>query len=209
MVHPGPIAGFPRGANERALGPQAPLCGPATPTFHPVFVPAPYGFRSAQLPLRRARIDLKPSPISRSAQGNTHARRKGLVYETRVINALKMHLAHLFPSPTLHFVDAGHVWRAAIPDAIHFTGPFDPMNPEGITVFEVKSTHMADAWWQLRKLYQPVLQQTYPFAKINVVEICRVFDPAAPFPEAPKVIFSPYDLPSLSPSDFGVLRWKL
>lgn len=44
-----------------------------------------------------------------------------------------------------------------------------------LTVFEVKYRHTAESWWQLHKLYSPVLESFWKVAPI-CVEVCKFFD---------------------------------
>lgn len=77
--------------------------------------------------------------------------------------------------------------------------------PKVVTVFEIKDQHSIDAWYQLRKLYQPVLSDYYR-VPINVVEVCRVFDPAVVFPEPVVRIDNLGDWVSGIHPEFGVYR---
>jgi hypothetical protein len=58
-----------------------------------------------------------------------------------------------------------------------------------ITIVEIKLTHTTRAWWQCRKLYEPVLRAMFPLHlwRICVVEVVRYFDPATWFPEHVKL----------------------
>ncbi len=48
---------------------------------------------------------------------------------------------------------------------------------------EVKYQHTPDAWWQLRRLYAPLVEHIFPHYSVHLVEVCKWFDPAVPFPE--------------------------
>jgi len=50
-------------------------------------------------------------------------------------------------------------------------------------IYEVKYQHTSDAWWQLRCLYQPVLEKLYPGFRFGLLEICHWHDPATAFPD--------------------------
>lgn len=62
-----------------------------------------------------------------------------------------------------------------------------------IHVVEIKYSHTSDAWWQLRRLYVPVLQRIFPqnLWDFEVCEIVRWFDPAVAFPEPWKLVDNP------------------
>jgi hypothetical protein len=49
---------------------------------------------------------------------------------------------------------------------------------------EIKYQHTADAWFQLRELYSPVVAQALgPAWRLALLEVVKWFDPAAFFPE--------------------------
>jgi hypothetical protein len=120
--------------------------------------------RSAQLipfPPRHKQTK-RPSP----------AQKLGLRYEVKAFKHLSMELdSAVFFHPAFRFNAGKPFDEHAIPDAIYLH--------EGIlTIFEIKLKHTADAWYQLRKLYLPVVQKAYPGAEINLCEICREYDPS-------------------------------
>ena len=74
-----------------------------------------------------------------------------------------------------------------------------------ITIIEIKLRHTSDAWYQVRRLYQPVVQRVFgALWDYTVVEVARWFDPATPFPEhirmLPNVAEAPLEM-------FSVHRW--
>lgn len=50
-------------------------------------------------------------------------------------------------------------------------------------VCEIKYQHTADAWWQLKHLYVPVLQRALPGYSFGMLEIVHWFDPDTIWPE--------------------------
>jgi len=78
----------------------------------------------------------------------------------------------------------------------------------GAVIFEIKLQHMPEAWWQLRKLYQPVVEEYYKPRAISVVEVCRSFDPAIPLPEDIELIDDIQGFIAAAAGNFGVLRWR-
>jgi hypothetical protein len=76
-----------------------------------------------------------------------------------------------------------------------------------VIVLEFKYQHTSDAWWQLRKLYQPLVEHL--FEKLHwtvcVCEVVKWYDPATRFPERVKMVSNVLDVTS---SDFGVHIWK-
>lgn len=74
-----------------------------------------------------------------------------------------------------------------------------------IILVEVKYQHTPDAWWQLRRLYGPVVEYLFPNYSIQAVEICKWFDPATLFPEQVAMLPDP----CLAAEDrIGVHIWK-
>lgn len=56
------------------------------------------------------------------------------------------------------------------------------------TVFEVKYQHTADAWWQLKQLYEPVLAVALPGYRFRLVEIVHWYDQATQWPQTVRLI---------------------
>jgi hypothetical protein len=80
-----------------------------------------------------------------------------------------------------------------------------------LVIIEVKVNFSSDAWWQLRKLYEPVVKAALNPTRLALAVVCKSFDPAVPFPE------SPYRLPSISAlcnspewdcTRIGVVQWR-
>lgn len=146
--------------------------GPATPKV-PVRVPPPLGLR---LPLTIYEAGWSGSDFAIKAAGETHAQRLGLRYEKKVLAQLGTIFAGSFhPSPPLYYKDQNGL-GLAIPDGII-------LGLRSVLCIEVKSQHMPEAWWQLRKKYEPVLRKIYPEVRILLLEICNQLDSAQPFPE--------------------------
>lgn len=108
------------------------------------------------------------------------ARALGIRYERKV----QKHLLDAFPdyyipSPWLSFVDGRGNHRICQPDGFFLDIPNGM-----ISVVEVKYQHTTDAWWQLWKLYIPVLRFIFPTFEFRGVEIVRWYDPSVAFPQA-------------------------
>lgn len=131
----------------------------------------------------------------------TGRRLQGIKYERAVHEYLAFRFEWRYvASPWIKFWD-GHKWRWCQPDGLIF----DPTQGR-ITIVEVKYQHTADAWWQIRHLYQPVLEHMLPSRlwKYDVCEIVKWFDPAIVFPE--KIVLA--NEPDMRHSDFKVHIWK-
>lgn len=64
-----------------------------------------------------------------------------------------------------------------------------------ILICEFKLKHTSVAWWQLRRLYEPVVRKVFgPIWKYRVVEIVKWFDPHTAFPERFELVDSLHDI---------------
>ena len=82
--------------------------------------------------------------------------------------------------------------------------------PDRTVIFEIKRQHMPEAWWQLRKHYQPVMER-YREQPVQVCEIVKDFDLQMPFPESDIHCFGNDELNAFlerNPAQFGVWWWK-
>lgn len=133
----------------------------------------------------------------------THAQRAGKRYERKAIAYLQERLGTAFlPSPWYKFKDSKGALRWCQPDGVLLT-------PELALIFEIKIGFTSAAWWQLRKLYEPVIRAAYQPPRIGVLVMCKSFDPAVPFPEVYRVLPA---IPS-PPSGWdctvtGVVQWR-
>lgn len=110
----------------------------------------------------------------------TGARLKGVQYEKKVQeHLLDFYGDRYLPSPWLRFFTGG-AWRWCQPDGILLD-----VSAGKLCIVEVKYQHTADAWWQVRQLYQPVLEQIFSpkLWKYEACEVVRWYDPFTVFPE--------------------------
>lgn len=162
-------------------------------------VPPPPDFRPAVKPKD---VFIHPTPY-RPAVGRSISQKAGLRYEQHVQEFLKERFGSAYwaePKVTFRQLKLRSLEpRMCRPDGLITF--FDSM-----VIVEIKVQHMPEAWWQLRKLYQPVLE-AYTSKVVRCLEICRSYDPAMPFPEEFELI---EDLSSWlqSSSTLGVFRWK-
>lgn len=112
----------------------------------------------------------------------TEAQKGGVRYEIKAQRWLEKNLPGYQASRQFTFRDEGG-FRSIIPDGYLL---YDDMIDTRMTIFEIKSRHTSDAWWQLEKLYKPVLKEWLKSQGrrpvIRLVEVCRSFDPAVNFP---------------------------
>jgi hypothetical protein len=59
---------------------------------------------------------------------------------------------------------------------------------ERLVVGEIKLRWTSDAWWQLRRLYLPVLAAVYPGRTLLPVCVCRSYDPSVSIPDEVRLI---------------------
>ena len=110
----------------------------------------------------------------------TGRRAEGVRYEKKVQAYLLSTYAEKYvDSPWLRFYSGGK-WRWCQPDGLLIDLPAGT-----ITIVEVKYQHTPDAWWQVRQLYQPVLQVLFPerLWTFHACEVVKWYDPAVLFPE--------------------------
>lgn len=141
-----------------------------------VNVPAPLNFK----PLKGMPRDVHDISLQLQVgqKGNTEARKAGLRYEGTVIEYLEDLAKHskrgFCEQPALRFRD-DNGWRIVVPDALL-------ISDVDIILVEIKIQHMPEAWWQLRRLYEPVVLNRY-LRPVRVLEIVKSFDASMPFPE--------------------------
>lgn len=164
----------------------------------PVRCAPPRRFRSAEGVLRAWPSGAGPFSSTPSLRGKSAAQKAGIRYERKIISELISEYPDgLRPGQWFRFEDASGLRWCQV-DALR-------VEPQRAIVFEVKSRFSSDAWWQLRKLYEPVVRLAFKVPVVPVV-ICRNFDPWAQFPEAYSVI---HKLSSIQPDVLNVLPWRL
>lgn len=137
-----------------------------------------------------------PSTVRRKYTG---ARADGIRYEKKAQKYLsELYADQYVQSPWIRFVSLG-------------SGQIRWCQPDGIlldivrgtvTIIEIKSSHTSKAWYQIDRLYLPVLQCIFPqdLWLYRRCEVVRYYDPLVAFPEPIKLV------PDLSQLDhrFGV-----
>lgn len=111
-----------------------------------------------------------------SSRSGTPAMRAGRRYEQKALAHLSDVLGSDFkPSQWFRYAGDAGVKFCQVDGLLHC---------EALTaIFEVKVTFTSDAWWQLRKQYEPVVRKAFLPNRLKLVVVCKSFDPAAPFPE--------------------------
>lgn len=162
-----------------------------------MLVPPPKHFAPAQHILH-AEFTFPPQLRHRRYTGR---RLQGIRYERAVQEYLGFRYGDSYvASPWIKFFADGK-WRWCQPDGLLV----DPLGGR-IVIVEVKYQHTADAWWQVRHLYQPVLEFMLPpgLWTYEVCEVVKWYDPAVVFPER-VVLANEVDMRH---KDFKVHIWK-
>lgn len=131
--------------------------------------------------------------------GISEAQKQGLRYEAYVQEHLVARFDNYNPEPRVACLDDG-VCRELRPDGLL-------VYPDRIFIFEMKYQHVPEAWWQLEKLYKVALARYY-HCPISLVEVCRSYDPAMPFPVPVTLVSDLEDWVSRPRDDFGVYVWR-
>ena len=145
------------------------------------------------------------NPHKVQAPRRSGAKRAGLLYQSKVEAWLRDSVA----SGNSCFVDCGPWFcysdesgrrRYCQPDAL-VRAP----SAGSVGIVEVKIRWTSDAWWQLRKLYEPVLRVAKPAYEIFALCICRSYDPAISIPERVNLCDT---FAEVLPGCFNVMVWK-
>lgn len=135
----------------------------------------------------------------------TGRRLQGVKYERLVQSMLDKLWGYTYlPLPWLRFEGSSGVHWCQ-PDGILFN-----LELGVLTIVEVKYQHTTDAWWQMRKLYEPVLRKLFPeeLWEIKVLEVVKWFDPDVRWPEPIRMLSNPGLAQHLEPGVTGVHIWK-
>lgn len=140
-----------------------------------------------------------------AATGCTRAQRAGLRYEEQVQRELAGLVGPDYQrSPAVSFIDEtplGAVRRTCVPDGLLIREAL-------AVVFEIKHRHCVQAWWQLRRIYAPVVAELPFVQRVALVEVCKSFDPGVRLPEEVIRIFDLEAFLRRPWVDFGVFVWK-
>lgn len=116
--------------------------------------------------------------------------RRGIKYEEKVQQHLLSSFEDFYlPSPWLHFREEGEEqFRWCQPDGLLI----DALKGV-IHIIEIKYSHTSDAWWQVKKLYLPVLSKIFPkeIWRFECGEVVKWYDPDIFFPESVQLVNSP------------------
>lgn len=187
---------FPGTGSSGGVSPSAEVCLPPR-TKRVAGHSRPRGLRLPSSAPRNVRF----GGYTPHAKGRTHAQKAGLRYERKVLDVLSSVYGRDFlPSPSILYEDSGGLHRA-IPDGLLILPHL-----RRVIIVEVKLAHTERAWWQLFRLYSPLIVALYPGYTTRAVEICRSYDPAVTLPGPVSYAVKRDDL---LPGMMGVWQWKL
>ncbi len=142
--------------------------------------------------------------VPRRSRSQAHA--SGIRYERRVHE----HLAETFPiqavlGPWIKFTSRGRDSPLYCqPDALLLD-----LRGGTITVVEIKIKHTSDAWWQIRRLYAPVVEHIFGEGWTYIaIEIAKWFDPHTRFPEEFTFVDDLSSVTKLSSEAFYLHLWR-
>lgn len=136
----------------------------------------PRGFRTAEGV--RSAWPVGDGPFGRTpSRGGSAAQKLGRKYERLALAHLSKLLGDEFrPHQWFKFLSPSGELRWCQTDGLL-------ISRDTATIFEVKYTLYPEVWWQLRKLYEPVIRRAFLPRHVELVVVCRKFDPAVVFPE--------------------------
>lgn len=146
--------------------------------------PPPKGFRPAGLIQTVELSDTGPRPLIKRKSRYTPVQKLGMGFERKVQENLFNRFDNYVPSPWIRFLERGESarrrrWRWCQPD-----GFFIDYTAGRISIVEIKLRHTSGAWWQIRRLYEPVLKHLFgPAWSFTPIEVVKWYDGTVPFPE--------------------------
>lgn len=148
--------------------------------------------------IREAQFVFEPPEFTEKGNNGTVAQHAGNRYETKVHRYLYgLFPDQYLPAPWVRFHSQGQRRRWAEPDGLVID-----IREGTIAIVEAKLSHTLDAWFQLRRLYEPLIRHIFGHSwSYYIVEICGWYDPAVQFPE--KVCMAP-DLSKLGINEYNV-----
>ncbi len=144
---------------------------------------------------------------ARSRSAGTPAMAAGMRYEARAHG----YLLSTFPGrlePGLAVAYAPGMWIRFLADDRHGwcqpDGLLIDFDRSLVTIIEIKLRHTTNAWWALRRLYEPLIRHLFGTSwRYAVCEVCRWYSPG-PWPEPIRMCPQPS---ILGVNEFGVHIW--
>lgn len=166
--------------------------------------PAPRGFCPSAGAAWAQLSDTPPSFATRPRR-RTGRRLQGVKYENQVQKMLLATYPHLYvPSPWIQFSCHGKI-KWCQPDGLILDA-----TGGNLTIVEIKYQHTSDSWWQMRKLYEPVLELIFPrhLWRYSTLELVKWYDPVIAYPEPIRLLAKPTEARNLPLNTTGIHIWK-
>src|SRR5690348_4326837 len=122
-----------------------------------------YRFRAAVGRVEFAEWCDGPAALARR-KGRTQAQKRGLAFERRALQFLSASLGEFKSGPWIR-------WHTRDDEFLCQPDGLCEISDYKVFVFECKSRHCIEAYWQLRHLYVPVVRRLYPNREIIAVEV--------------------------------------
>lgn len=109
------------------------------------------------------------------------AKKLGIAFEKRAYRWLRFEIEKFEAQPHFRFQLAGHSPESCFPDALITRGNV-------VTIVEIKLRHTYDGYFQLTRLYYPVVQHAFRGCEVRRLEIVKSYDPGVTLPEQVDVV---------------------
>ena len=144
-------------------------------------------FADADLQISWAQFAPEPLTFA-DAPRVTGARRQGVLYERKAQDYIAMALSQrqVMNDSLIYIKSPWLCYKNKNVDKLFFCQPdglIVELREKKLTIVEIKLQHTSETWYQVRKLYQPVVSAIYPGFQIAALEIVKWLDPHIPFPE--------------------------
>ena len=134
-------------------------------------------------------------------KGYSSAQQAGLRYERKALKLLYREVPGFIDHPIFDFKTRHRgelLCGRAIPDGIVVDA-----RRQLVTVYEIKLRHTERAWSQLGDFYLPIVLRAFPGLRVNLVEVCKWYDPDVRLAPAVELLSSPGEEASR-----GVFIWS-
>jgi hypothetical protein len=152
-----------------------------------------------------ASFSLEPPLFTKNTKV-TGKRADGIRYETKAQEHILFERPDTYvPSPWFRFRSKGQEkFYFCQPDGIDFD-----IERGRLTIIEIKLQHTPNAWWQTRRLYEPVLKKLFPEVlwEFAIIEVVRWFDPDKAFPERYNFL-KDLSFDTIKPGEFHLHIWN-
>lgn len=168
-------------------------------TVHALAQRPPKGFTIAQDVRHVRAIPASALPFVPGSDHPKGAKRRGLQYETKVHHFLRAVYGDAYIPSQWYMYYAGGLSQpryCQIDGMITF--------PRFHIIVEVKYQHCQLAWWQLRHLYQNVMECYLGGERPRIVEVCRWYDLSIALPEEPLLL---RDIGDAQEGRFNLYSW--